>query len=521
MMRPKNLAPSVLLIIALFAQGGRARGPSATDGAIGGTVYESAGNVVAGPQIEVVNDGTGSRLHLAGDGSGYFKATGLQPGLYTVTVTATGFSSYKASGVVVSVGSMTEISATLSLGTEAQVVEVSGASPQVDVESPAIASTMNLVGIDNLPINGRRWSDFAVLTPGATRDPQGTGLTSFRGASSLLNNITIDGADDNQAFFSEERGRSLRIGYSTAQVSVQEFQVNTSNYSAEYGRSAGGVVNTVTKSGTNQFHGEAYFYDRDNDWGAINPYTILTQNVNGTFVTSPYKPKDWRKQTGFGIGGPILKDRLFFFYAFDYYLRNFPGIAAAGVPSVFYAQPSAAQLSVFAQRLGLGTDTGAALTTYNNGLNDLNGLLGTVPRHAEQTVNFPKLDWQISPSTHASFEYNRMVWGAPAGIVTQPSIPYGTSTFGNDYTKVNWGLARLDTAFLLPLPTSCASSMAAILSTNCCSHPPPMKMALPVPNLALRPSSLSSAATASPSARLSTCPGWPIPMSAARKSPIP
>src|SRR5437660_466058 len=152
---------------------------------------------------------------------------------------------------------------------------------------------------------GGRWSDFALLTPGVVNDSNGFGLLSFRGMSTLLNNNTIDGADNNQAFFSEERGRT-RACYSSAKAAVQEFQVNTSNYSSEYGRAAGGVVNTVTKSGTNQYHGEVYFYDRDNSWGAINPFTTLTtQTSPGVFTTSPYAPTDVRKMYGFGPCGPL------------------------------------------------------------------------------------------------------------------------------------------------------------------------------------------------------------------------
>src|SRR5436305_14036205 len=116
--------------------------------------------------------------------------------------------------------------------------------------------------------------------------------------STLLNNNTVDACHNNRAFYSEERGRT-RVGYSSAKAAVQEFQVNTSNYSAEYGRAAGAVVNTVTKSGTNQYYGEAYFYDRDNSWGAINPFTTLTNKI--TLVTSPYSPPDVPKMYGFGF----------------------------------------------------------------------------------------------------------------------------------------------------------------------------------------------------------------------------
>src|SRR5260221_37160 len=113
--------------------------------------------------------------------------------------------------------------------------------------------------ISNLPINGGRWSSFAILTPGVVSDSSGFGLLSFRGMSTLLNNNTVDGADNNQAFFSEERGRT-RIGYSSPMAAVDEFQVNTSNHSSEYGRSAGGVVNTVTQSRTNALHRATYYY---------------------------------------------------------------------------------------------------------------------------------------------------------------------------------------------------------------------------------------------------------------------
>src|SRR6185437_8086619 len=117
-------------------------------------------------------------------------------------------------------------------------------------------------------------------------------------------------------------------------AAVREFQVNSGVYSAEYGRAAGGVVNSITKSGTNQLHGQLYFYDRDNNWGATNPFTTnTTLNSAGTFVTAPYKPKDWRKQWGLAVGGPLIKDKLFFFYAYDQYRRNFPGTAKPSNPA--------------------------------------------------------------------------------------------------------------------------------------------------------------------------------------------
>src|SRR6202034_1717392 len=155
------------------------------------------------------------------------------------------------------------------------MVTVTGEAPVLKTESAEISETLTSKEILNLPLNGGRWSDLALLTPGAVSDGNGFGLIVFRGISPLLNNVEIDGADDNQAFFSEERGRT-REGYSTSQIGIAEFQVNTGVYSAEYGRAAGGEITSITKSGTNEIHGQAYFFDRDNTWGAINPFTTLT-----------------------------------------------------------------------------------------------------------------------------------------------------------------------------------------------------------------------------------------------------
>jgi hypothetical protein len=230
-----------------------ARAQSTTEGAVGGTVYDPSGAAVPGATVTVHNNGTDAEQTMTTNSAGYYRVTGLPPAIYTVTVTATGFRTYKAEQVVVTVGSVTELSPHLAVGAVGQTVTVTAEAPQVNTSSAEFANTLNQTAIANLPIQRPRWSNFALLTPGVVSNYDGFGLLSFRGISAILNNNTIDGADNNQAFFSEERGRT-RISYSSTEVSIQEFQVNTSNYSAEYGRAAGGVVNTVTKSGTNNFH---------------------------------------------------------------------------------------------------------------------------------------------------------------------------------------------------------------------------------------------------------------------------
>src|SRR5262249_50021177 len=143
---------------------------------------------------------------------------------------------------------------------------------------------------------------------------------------------TVDGGDNNQAFFSEERGRT-RISYSISQSAIREFQVNTSSYSAEYGRAAGGVTNAVTKSGTNELHGDAFYYQRNNEWGARNPLAFRTVLNNGVSTPVGIKPEDVRHQFGGTLGGPIVKDKLFFFFSYDQQKRNFPGLSIFGTPT--------------------------------------------------------------------------------------------------------------------------------------------------------------------------------------------
>jgi outer membrane receptor protein involved in Fe transport len=437
-----------LVVVVLFACGASAQ--STTDGAIGGLVTDQSGAAVPNAKVTVKNTGTNAEESAITDDTGYFRVGKLQPATYMVTVDAQGFAPFKAEKVIVQVGTVTDISAHLNVASAGSTVVVSAEVPQVNTDSPEFAPILDQAAIENLPINGGRWSNFALLTPGVVNDLNGFGLVSFRGISTLLNNNTIDGADNNEAFFSEERGRT-RAGYSSAKVAIQEFQVNTSNYSSEYGRSAGGVVNTVTKSGTNEIHGEAYFYDRDNGWGSRNPFTNLTSQTSpGVFTSTPFKPKDWRKMWGFGIGGPIIKDKLFFFLAYDQYQRNFPGTAVPGAnnptsSSFFFAAPSAATISTLASRLGV--TPAQATTDYDNGLTALAGILGPVPRTGDQLIFFPKIDWEINRKNHASFSVNRMRWSSPAGIQTQQTNTFAIASFGNDYVKDTWGVAKLNTLF--------------------------------------------------------------------------
>jgi hypothetical protein len=351
-------------------------------GAIAGTVVDAQGRAVAGAHISLLDQSTNAARDEVTGPSGDFSLPELAPGTYSLQIESAGFARWHAEPIVVEVGRVTHFDAHLIVGVPQQTIEVNGDAPRLDTTSPAITTNLDQTSIDGLPSNGRRWSNFALLTPGVVPDANGFGLLSFRGISVLLNNSTIDGVDNNQAFFSEERGRT-RIGYSTTQASVREFQVNTSNFSAEYGRAAGGVVNTVTRTGGDALHGKAFFYDRDNEWGATNSFTTLTQRTStGAFATTSYRPTDWRKQWGVGLGGPVPRTRnLFWFFAYDQYRRNFPGIARAGEPTRLFAAPSPGNIQTLAARMG--TSASAAQTAYDATLNSLAGILGRVPRSAK------------------------------------------------------------------------------------------------------------------------------------------
>ena len=461
---------------AALALCGAAAAQSADSGALAGIVTDANGAAVPDATLTATNAGTAQVFTAKSNGRGEFRMAQLPPGSYSLKVSMSGFKTYEDAKVSVEVGVIQNISPKLEIGAVTETVEVSNESPLMHTESSEISSVIDQNMIDDLPINGRRASNFALLTPGVVSNGDGFGLLSFRGISFLLNNSTIDGLDDNQAYFSEQRGRT-RAAYSISQTAIQEFQVNTSNFSAEYGRSAGGVINTVTRSGGNQFHGQLFFYDRDNDFGARNVYTTITafNPADGNYDTSNYKPKDWRKQWGFGVGGPIIRDKLFFFYSYDQSRRNFPGTAIANTATSGLFAPADATLPPgetcvagkgtnvtsptvqtgdfgvcsLAYALYLGSNAAAyqqGAAYYNQGLGILASFLGPVPRSSDQVINFPKLDWQINERNHLVLEATRLRASSPKnGIQTQQSNTYGRGSFGNDFIKEDFEIARLAT----------------------------------------------------------------------------
>ncbi|MBE7515228.1 MAG: TonB-dependent receptor [Chloracidobacterium sp.] len=417
----------ILSAATIFAQ-------STVTGGINGKITDQAGAFVPNATVKVTNLGTNATVTVTATSDGAYSVTQLNPGTYRVEITSGNFAPAKAEPVIVEVGRATPVDVKLSVGTAEAVVEVTAEAPVINTSDNSSTSNFNQTAINDLPINGRRWSNFAILSPNAV--PDGTfGLISFRGISGLLNNNTIDGGDNNQAFFSEERGRT-RINYVISQSSIREFQVNTSNYSAEYGRSAGGVTNAVTKSGTNQFHGELFYYNRNNRNGARNPLQFGSVLVGGVSTRVPVKPVDLREQFGGAIGGPIVKDKLFFFFSYDQQRRNFPGLSV-------FQNPGYLNTANRTLLLGLGLTNPQIDST----LNFLNSLTGETPRKGNQKIFFPKIDWHVNSNNTFSISYNRLRWKSPAGIQTQAVNYYGRHSFGNDYVNVDSVNARLQSTF--------------------------------------------------------------------------
>src|SRR3989454_6052310 len=313
-----------LLTVALCAATSLAMySQSTTDGAIGGSVTDQHKGLVPNAKVTVRNTETNMEGNAVTDEAGGFRIVQLRPGPYVVTVEAQGFSPYKRENVVVEIGRVTFLDIPLTVGGVAATVEVRGEAPVVDASGQDFSTNLDQTSINELPINGRRWSNVALLTPGATPDGD-FGLISFRGISGLLNNNTVDGGDNNQAFFSEERGRT-RLSYVISQASISEFQVNTANYSAEYGRAAGGVVNAITKSGTNKFHGSAFYYIRDNALGATKPFSTPSPLLGGGSPTVSIKPHDPPHQIRAHLRGPLVPDKGFFFFPYDQPKTKLPG----------------------------------------------------------------------------------------------------------------------------------------------------------------------------------------------------
>ena len=267
----KLLLAGVTALALLICLTGLAFGQAAGSATITGTLTDPSGSVVPGAAVSVRNTDTGIDRSTESSDAGRYVAPFLQPGHYEVRATKTGFAGVLRKDLTLQIGQTLTVDFSMNLQTTQELVTVTGEAALVDAEKTEQSQVISEGAVSNLPIAGRRWDAFVLLTPNVTTDGT-SGLVSYRGVSGLYNGNTVDGANNNQAFFSEARGRANSGAYVYSMDSIKEYQVSASNYSAELGQAAGGVVNAVTKSGANDFHGDLFYYLRYPTWNALDSY---------------------------------------------------------------------------------------------------------------------------------------------------------------------------------------------------------------------------------------------------------
>jgi outer membrane receptor protein involved in Fe transport len=280
-----------------------------------GTVTDQSGSGVPHANVSIKNTATGVVSDINTDSDGFYSAPNLLPGNYEITVSAAGFSTAVQTGLTLTVGAVKALNIPLKIGHATEKVEVVAIAPDVQLASSALSAEVDSITERELPLNGRDWTQLATLQPGVTgvrveagasnRGNRGYGtLLSISGHQPFENNYRLNGVSIND-YSNGSPGSSL--GVNLGVDAVQEFSVLTSNYTAEYGRASGGVINGITKSGTNGFHGDAYYFIRDKVLDAKNYFDDLTQPI----------PPFHRDQFGVAGGGPIIKNKTFIFADYE------------------------------------------------------------------------------------------------------------------------------------------------------------------------------------------------------------
>jgi len=274
-----------------------------TKGAIEGTVSDPSGAAVAGARVVIKHIATGVERELITDEAGRFVAPLLDVGTYQITVSAPGFGTIINSGYSLALGQTVVANISLKLAQVTQTIAVEAQSPLVETARTEQSTLVTAQAVQSLPLNGRRFLDLAFLTPLVTQELE-RGQLSFAGQRGINSVINVDGVDFTEPFFGGQRGgERSNSAYIVSQEAVREFQVVRSGFAPEFGRSTGGVVNVITKSGSNDFHGSAFYYMRHREWA---PRTVFGDNV------API-----RQQFGGSLGGPIRKDKTFFYGVYD------------------------------------------------------------------------------------------------------------------------------------------------------------------------------------------------------------
>jgi hypothetical protein len=413
-------------------------------GAIGGRVTDQVGAVVPGVSVVVRNLATGLEQSTVTNYAGLYQVLALMPGTYSVTAAGRGFRPIEALARVL-VGNNTLQDLTLQVGGSGETVKVSGTMPLLRPAESSASTVLDRSFIDELPLNGRRYTDFAKLTPNTSYDGD-TGLVSIAGQQggedsgyangNGSNAFTVDGTNATNNYFADIIGR-YRIPYLYGEDAIEEFQVSVSPYSAVYGGGAG-FVNAVTRSGSNTFHGSAFYYNRNSATGAndaLDEAAGLPQ------------PQDSLQQFGAGVGGPILRNRLWFFLDYEQQLRSDPfsvinqALVASqpGFLSSNFGIPNGTHLPAPNGLLPVpGSDTApdannpVYLQQVSNVVSALNSNLGSRTRKRNDLVITPRLDYQATSRDGLFLSLNFNHFNSPGGVITDPTEGnYGLQTLAN------------------------------------------------------------------------------------------
>ncbi len=446
-----NLFTTRLLLLSFFGLAGVLQLTAQNvvlSGGLNGRVTDQSGALVREATVVLHNLDTGVEKSSATNRAGLYSFPELVPGPYSVVVSRAGFRDVEVGLVRVAVGNTTSQNIKLQVGASQDAVKVTGTTPLLRPEDSSASTVIDNSFIEELPLNGRRYTDFTLLT--ANTSPDGdTGLVSLAGQQggedsgyangNGANSFTVDGSNATSNYFADIIGR-YRIPYLFGEDAIQEFQVSVSPYSAVYGGGAG-FVNAVTRSGTNAFHGSVFYYNRNSATGAND----ALDNASG-FA----KPEDKLQQFGAGIGGPIVRNRLWFFVDYEQQLRNNP----ISVINTALATTPANLGSFLAANFGLpagtvlpapnaafpvpGNDSApdpnnpVYLQQVSNTINALNSNLGTKARKRNDWVITPRLDYQASSRDGLFLSLNVNRFSSPGGVITDPTVGnYGTQTLAN------------------------------------------------------------------------------------------
>ena len=393
-MSGKSVLDSIILLLLLLTTNERALAgiqSQATTGTIEGTLSDQTGAVLPDVNITLKNVETGIVRVLLTDDHGLFRAPLLLVGHYDVSAEGPGFSTFQRTGVELTVGQTVTMNIQLVVAGTAQAVSVTEDAPLVEITRTQVSSTVDDRAVANLPVNGRNFIDFVLLTPGVTRDVR-AGDISFAGQRGTMNSLVIDGADNNNTFFGQATGRtgSGRAPFQFSQDAVKEFQVNSNGYSAEFGRAGGAVINVVTKSGTNDLHGTGFWFYRDK---SLNANDVINKVAVPPRGRSPYH----FNQFGVSAGGPIVKDKGFFFFNYDGQRNTVQNIVFLNLPPV----------------VPLDLPTQSAIQR-------LSPLAKSWNRTQNQDTFLGKGDWQATSDHRISLRYNHQNYTGGGGEAGGP-----------------------------------------------------------------------------------------------------